>query len=167
MACIRGKADDELHSGWDVSVPSGHVGPDGVVPAWVRGRQLRPELPTVWLRYFAERFSMPVSNRDHSGRRLERDCLGGAVRIAVRRENDWTDAVTKYGTQFAWQSTAGPQVGIAVDKSDWTRPNTAHTGGMVIGMCDGSVRTTVAGIAQPTWWSACLPADGKALGADW
>ena len=44
---------------------------------------------------------------------------------------------------------------------------TGHTGGMVVGMMDGSVRIVHGSISPDTWWAACQPADGKVLGSDW
>jgi hypothetical protein len=46
-------------------------------------------------------------------------------------------------------------------------PCSPHTGGIVVGLCDGSVRTVSEGISQLTWYSACDPADGVPLGSDW
>ena len=82
-------------------------------------------------------------------------------------ENDWVASVSNTGSQFAWESQEGPQVGIRVDQSDWKRPNSAHPGGMVAGLGDGSVRTISGRISQSTWWSACVPDDSAALGSDW
>ena len=47
------------------------------------------------------------------------------------------------------------------------RPSTPHTGIIVVGLCDGSVRTVSAGISPLTWWQACTPAGGEVLGTDW
>jgi prepilin-type N-terminal cleavage/methylation domain-containing protein len=49
----------------------------------------------------------------------------------------------------------------------WWGSATGHSGGMVTGMMDGSVRTVSATVSQTTWWSACQPDDGNPLGADW
>jgi prepilin-type N-terminal cleavage/methylation domain-containing protein len=46
-------------------------------------------------------------------------------------------------------------------------PSTSHTGAMVVGMTDGSVRLVASGISQTTWYYACHPADGVPLGSDW
>ena len=45
--------------------------------------------------------------------------------------------------------------------------STPHTGGMVVGLADGSVRTVAGGISGSTWWAACTPAAGDVLGSDW
>jgi len=44
---------------------------------------------------------------------------------------------------------------------------TAHSGGMQVGLCDGSVRSLSTGITPNTWWSACTPRGGDILGSDW
>jgi prepilin-type N-terminal cleavage/methylation domain-containing protein/prepilin-type processing-associated H-X9-DG protein len=46
-------------------------------------------------------------------------------------------------------------------------PETAHTGGMNVGMGDGSVRSVNNGISGTTWWAACTPKAGDILGSDW
>jgi prepilin-type processing-associated H-X9-DG protein len=45
--------------------------------------------------------------------------------------------------------------------------STAHTGGMNVGMADGSVRIVSASISGETWWAACTPNGGEVLGNDW
>jgi prepilin-type N-terminal cleavage/methylation domain-containing protein len=42
-----------------------------------------------------------------------------------------------------------------------------HTGVMVVGLGDGSVRTVSAGISTATWINACIPDSGNVLGSDW
>ena len=43
----------------------------------------------------------------------------------------------------------------------------AHPGGMVIGLGDGSTRTVSADMSVTTWVHACIPNDGNVLGPDW
>jgi len=50
---------------------------------------------------------------------------------------------------------------------DPTRTATAHPGGMVTGLADGSVRTVSPGMSGDTWWAAVTPAGGEVLGSDW
>ena len=50
---------------------------------------------------------------------------------------------------------------------DWTRAATGHSGGIQVGLCDGSVRTVTQGVAPATWWAAFTPAGGEVLPADW
>ena len=46
-------------------------------------------------------------------------------------------------------------------------PSSAHTGGVLVGMCDGSVRLVNPGVSYTTWWAAVTPAGGDVLGNDW
>jgi prepilin-type N-terminal cleavage/methylation domain-containing protein len=45
--------------------------------------------------------------------------------------------------------------------------STAHTGGIRVGMADGSVRIISPSVSNDTWWAACTPARGDLLGNDW
>jgi prepilin-type N-terminal cleavage/methylation domain-containing protein len=49
---------------------------------------------------------------------------------------------------------------------DYRLPQTAHPGGMVIGLADGSVRTVRPGVNPQVFWGAVTPAGGEVLG-DW
>jgi prepilin-type N-terminal cleavage/methylation domain-containing protein/prepilin-type processing-associated H-X9-DG protein len=49
----------------------------------------------------------------------------------------------------------------------YTTIQTPHSGGMVVGMADGSVRTVTGSISTRTWEIACYPRDGQVLAADW
>ena len=50
---------------------------------------------------------------------------------------------------------------------DPTRAATAHPGGMVAGLADGSVRMVAPGLSGTTWWAAVTPSGGEVLGSDW
>ena len=50
---------------------------------------------------------------------------------------------------------------------DPTRAATAHAGGMLVGLADGSVRTLAPSMSGTTWWAAVTPAGGEVLGSDW
>jgi hypothetical protein len=50
---------------------------------------------------------------------------------------------------------------------DPTRAATAHPGGILVGLADGSVRTLAPGISGATWWAAVTPSGGEVLGPDW
>ncbi len=47
------------------------------------------------------------------------------------------------------------------------RATSPHTGGINVGMGDGSVRFVAQGISGTTWLAACTPNYGDLLGADW
>ena len=42
-----------------------------------------------------------------------------------------------------------------------------HTGGINVGLGDGSVRFVGAGISSQTWWFALTPSGGEVLGSNW
>jgi prepilin-type N-terminal cleavage/methylation domain-containing protein len=50
---------------------------------------------------------------------------------------------------------------------DPTRASTAHAGGMLVCLADGSVRTLAPSISGTTWWAAVTPWGGEVLGSDW
>jgi prepilin-type N-terminal cleavage/methylation domain-containing protein len=50
---------------------------------------------------------------------------------------------------------------------DPTRTATAHTGGIVVGLADGSVRSLAPSMSGETWWAAVTPSGGEVLGSDW
>jgi prepilin-type N-terminal cleavage/methylation domain-containing protein/prepilin-type processing-associated H-X9-DG protein len=47
------------------------------------------------------------------------------------------------------------------------RAVTPHTGGINVGMADGSVHMVSQGVSQTTWFAACTPQGGETLGTDW
>ena len=65
------------------------------------------------------------------------------------------------GSKFQVQPT--PFLG----NCDPTRTATAHPGGMVVGLLDGSTRTLSPGVSGTTWWAAVTPTAGEVLGSDW
>jgi len=50
---------------------------------------------------------------------------------------------------------------------NYTLATTGHTGGIQVGLGDGSVRLVAQGISPATWWFAATPAGGEVLGSDW
>jgi prepilin-type N-terminal cleavage/methylation domain-containing protein len=65
------------------------------------------------------------------------------------------------GSKFQVQPT--PYLG----NCDPTRTATAHPGGMLVGLADGSVRTLAPSMSGDTWWAAVTPSGGEVLGPDW
>jgi len=47
------------------------------------------------------------------------------------------------------------------------RATSPHSGGINVGLGDGSVRFVSGSISGTTWYAACTPADGDNLGNDW
>jgi prepilin-type N-terminal cleavage/methylation domain-containing protein len=63
-----------------------------------------------------------------------------------------------------------PQVSPTLGPSGTCDPTTAsaqHTGVVLVGMGDGSVRSVAASISLRTWNAALSPAGGEVLGSDW
>ena len=65
------------------------------------------------------------------------------------------------GSKFQVQPT--PFLGNCVPY----KASTAHTGGILVGLADGSVRTLAPSMSGDTWWAAVTPAGGEVLGSDW
>jgi prepilin-type N-terminal cleavage/methylation domain-containing protein len=59
------------------------------------------------------------------------------------------------------------QVRPKVSECDPRIPQTPHSGGMLVALCDGSVRTLAPGMSPTTYWAAVTPAGGETLGSDW
>jgi hypothetical protein len=59
------------------------------------------------------------------------------------------------------------QVRPAKTSCDISILQTAHIGGMIVGMGDGSARTVNGSISVPTWIAANDPRDGAVLASDW
>jgi prepilin-type N-terminal cleavage/methylation domain-containing protein len=51
--------------------------------------------------------------------------------------------------------------------TDVQAPIALHTGGMVVGLADGSVRLLNSGVSPATWWAACTPSGGEVLDSSW
>jgi prepilin-type N-terminal cleavage/methylation domain-containing protein len=50
---------------------------------------------------------------------------------------------------------------------DTFRAHSIHSGGIQVGLFDGSVRSVSLGISPLTWWYACNPSDEQPMPADW
>jgi hypothetical protein len=44
---------------------------------------------------------------------------------------------------------------------------TAHSGGILVCLADGSLKTVTVAVSGTTWWAACTPAASDLLAADW
>jgi prepilin-type N-terminal cleavage/methylation domain-containing protein/prepilin-type processing-associated H-X9-DG protein len=45
--------------------------------------------------------------------------------------------------------------------------STPHSGGMTVGLCDGSVRTLSGSLSPTVWWYLNTPAGGEVISGDW
>ncbi len=81
---------------------------------------------------------------------------------------------------WGWDPNCGPVFGTVKGPQLWqqiptpwqtncnpTLASTGHTGGMVVGMSDGSVRIVAQGMSATTFWIAMVPNDGLAMPSDW
>src|SRR5262245_28245525 len=71
------------------------------------------------------------------------------------------------GAADALGPTSKFQVQPAKGACDPTRTATSHSGGIQVGLVDGSVRTLAASLSGATWWAAVTPRGGEVLGPDW
>ena len=92
----------------------------------------------------------------------------------VRRPPAFADA--KYGDvipvtipPISRASVAGLtfQVQPPLANCDHRIPQTGYSGGMLVALADGSVRTVASSISEATFWSAVTPRGGEVLGNDW
>src|SRR5262249_26274425 len=76
----------------------------------------------------------------------------------------------EYGLEYApnyKQGNLAFQTAPQVASCDWHVTQSGHTGGMEVGLGDGSVRAVAGSISMTTWANACDPRDGNPLGSDW
>jgi prepilin-type N-terminal cleavage/methylation domain-containing protein len=59
------------------------------------------------------------------------------------------------------------QVAPQPQKCNGVIAQTPHQSGMLVALCDGSVRTLARGMAQTTYWAAVTPGAGEVSGSDW
>ncbi len=92
----------------------------------------------------------------------------------------WADSTTPWRPIFC-HNTSGkniPQSGYYscslfqvqpnyINTCDPSRAQSPHTGGIQVGLGDGSVRFVSQGISPSTWALACYPSDGAPLPSDW
>jgi prepilin-type processing-associated H-X9-DG protein len=74
---------------------------------------------------------------------------------------------TEWAPVFAYTSLARFQVLPAPGQCNPALPQSLHSGVMIVGMADGSVRTVNLEVSPQTWYRATCPNDGMVLGNDW
>jgi prepilin-type processing-associated H-X9-DG protein len=81
-------------------------------------------------------------------------------------------------SKFQYQPIPDSRIRISASRAsgfdtacDSTRAQTGHTGGMVVAMADGSVRTLGISVSDKTWWQlvryVLQPNPQDILGNDW
>jgi prepilin-type N-terminal cleavage/methylation domain-containing protein len=82
-------------------------------------------------------------------------------------DNSSTFAYYSPPANYPWSTIALPQIAPPVSACDPKRVQGFTTGGIIVGLGDGSVRSVSQGVTQTTWGLAVDPADGGVLGSDW
>jgi len=88
---------------------------------------------------------------------------------------DWGSLISSTDCGFPTGVAAAFQTGCTrsqpgqptVSACDGNRASTAHNGGIVTGLADGSVRFVNASVSPATWWAAMTPNGGETLGSNW
>ncbi|HEY8504272.1 MAG TPA: DUF1559 domain-containing protein, partial [Gemmataceae bacterium] len=95
---------------------------------------------------------------------------GPAIRWYYLNNNAFYDVypVTGGNPPTSEGSVAGLtfQVRPKPQECDLRIPQTPHSGGMLVALCDGSVRTLAPNISSTTFWGAVTPTSGEIL-SDW
>jgi prepilin-type N-terminal cleavage/methylation domain-containing protein len=81
-------------------------------------------------------------------------------------QNDGIWQMNAGGAMFYYGSTAF-QAGPSAQQCNWYITQGPHTGAMMAGLADGSVRTVNSGMSVYTWNAACTPNGGETMGSDW
>ncbi|HKB42427.1 MAG TPA: DUF1559 domain-containing protein [Gemmataceae bacterium] len=89
------------------------------------------------------------------------------------------DGTLGYQSYFTFYAGWGPPGKVGPGSKFQVQPNpyqsvcdtsvaqTGHSGGMNVGLGDGSVRFVNASLSGTTWWAACTPNGNDVLGSDW
>jgi len=83
----------------------------------------------------------------------------------------WTTSGVAGGIYPDWTGSAATtppfQAAPAPSACNWYQLQSGHSGGMNVGLGDGSVRNVNTNLSLATWQAACNPSDGIPLGPDW
>jgi prepilin-type N-terminal cleavage/methylation domain-containing protein len=82
-------------------------------------------------------------------------------------ETEWGNDHRNHRWSAIQQDTTLPQFQPTLAACDFTRPQGLFSGGIMVGLGDGSVRLVNTGISQATWTTAMVPSSGVPLGSDW
>jgi prepilin-type N-terminal cleavage/methylation domain-containing protein len=70
-------------------------------------------------------------------------------------------------TGTSWGPQISPATPGGVGNCNGGLSSSPHTGGIAVGLADGSVRFVGQGISGASWWFALTPAGGDVAGSDW
>lgn len=100
-------------------------------------------------------FGMPTSFILRGGNSNRRCTRQNEFGVPNQRMDFWQNATVPFYTN--------PVTGFCQPNV----PTSPHSGVMIAGLGDGSVRTVSSNITGTTWRNACIPDDGNVLGSDW
>jgi prepilin-type N-terminal cleavage/methylation domain-containing protein/prepilin-type processing-associated H-X9-DG protein len=101
--------------------------------------------------------------------RCNTGCYGHTYCAYTNYWPDWgatfesTDNSMPTGPAYSFQ----PQPKGSPANCDGGLASSPHTGGINVGLGDGSVRFVSNSVSPATWWAALTPAGGEVLGSDW
>jgi prepilin-type N-terminal cleavage/methylation domain-containing protein/prepilin-type processing-associated H-X9-DG protein len=115
---------------------------------------------------FAEKYTFCslIGPSDYNGTNCDNYQCGGS---------NWSDPEMDYfAPLFGWyyRGVAGNMFMIQPNYTngcDPMKPSSPHTGGINVGMGDGSVRLITQGMSPNTWFIALVPNDGNPMPSDW
>jgi prepilin-type N-terminal cleavage/methylation domain-containing protein len=92
----------------------------------------------------------------------------GGTRWAARGKGTWMATVGDTETGPNLSPNLKPQIGITNPANcDWFQASSSHTGSLLVGLGDASVRSISSGVSQVTFNIALVPDDGLVVGSDW
>jgi prepilin-type processing-associated H-X9-DG protein len=83
---------------------------------------------------------------------------------------DWGSVISSSdeGDPVGTAAIFQPQpMGTSPANCDGGRASSPHTGGINVGLGDGSVRFVSNSVSPTTWWYALTPAGSEVLGSNW
>jgi prepilin-type N-terminal cleavage/methylation domain-containing protein len=87
--------------------------------------------------------------------------------------NQWADRYDILNGPYVGYPNTGIAAYFQVQPNPWQsncvfeRASTAHMGGILAALGDGSVRMCFQGMSPTTWWQALVPSDGLPMPSDW
>jgi len=96
-----------------------------------------------------------------------RDCYGWVPDDQYNWYADWGPSINSAEGGQPTGANSLPQIRPPKNNNDGNRAISPHTGGINVGLGDGSVKFVTGGISWQTWWSAMTPNQGEVLGSDW
>mgnify|MGYP001353040741 CR=1 FL=1 len=91
----------------------------------------------------------------HLSQHVWAEDMQGAINANYEPPDFWWTALP----QFGWNGN--------IDNCNPARVQAFFTGGIMVGLGDGSVRLVNTGVSAGTWSNAVTPDDGNVLGSDW